>query len=247
MTDSNEPGKMESGQEASADDEIIELTEVVSESAETDEPVIELTDIAGDGDEPVIELTDVAEDEDEPVIELTDVAEDEDEPVVELTDAAEDEDEPVIELTDVAVEAVSEAEPVAEDAAENIIELTDAVDAVQKNTEEQREAPETVPGEDSGLGAVFSEATDYEPLPDDDFTDTLGVDLEAGLDPPAPPAISSEDIEAAIERVVKEMLSEKIDVLLRKVIEREVSKEVERIKTLLLDETLGTDGAMDNL
>ena len=64
------------------------------------------------------------------------------------------------------------------------------------------------------------------------------MDLEAGIDPPAPPAISSEDVEAAIERVVKEMLSEKIDILLRKVIETEVSKEVERIKNLLLDEQL---------
>jgi len=54
-------------------------------------------------------------------------------------------------------------------------------------------------------------------------------------------AISSEDVEAAIERVVKEMLSEKIDVLLRRVIEREVSKEVERIKNLLLDEAPGMD------
>ena len=48
-------------------------------------------------------------------------------------------------------------------------------------------------------------------------------------------------VEKAIERVVKEMLSEKIDTLLRKIIEREVSKEIERIKTLLLNEVPDRD------
>jgi hypothetical protein len=182
MTDSNEPEKMEPRQEASEEEEIIELTQVVSESTEADEPIIELTDIA--------------------------------------------------------VEAAAEADTPAEDAAENIIELTDVV---QESAAEEGETAETVLEEDSALDAVVSEEADLEPLSDDDFVDTLGVDLEAGIDPPAPPAISSEDVEAAIERVVKEMLSEKIDTLLRKVIEREVSKEVERIKNLLLDEAPDMD------
>lgn len=181
MTDLNESEKLKPGQEASAEEEIIELTEVVSESTEADEPIIELTDIV--------------------------------------------------------VEAAAEADAPAEDAEENIIELTEVV---QKSAEEE-EATTAVLGEDSALDAAFSEPADYELPSDDDFVDTLGVDLEAGIDPPAPPAISSEDVEAAIERVVKEMLSEKIDTLLRKVIETEVSKEVERIKNLLLDEAPDMD------
>ena len=182
MTDSNEPEKLDPGQEASAEEEIIELTQVVSEFTEADEPIIELTDIA--------------------------------------------------------VEAAEEAGAPAEDAAENIIEL---MDVVQKSTEEEGETDETVLEEDSAIDAAFSEEADHEPLSDDDFVDTLGMDLEAGIDPPAPPAISTEDIEAAIERVVKEMLSEKIDTLLREIIETEVTKEVERIKNLLLDEAPGMD------
>ena len=182
MTDPNEPEKLDPGQEASAEEEIIELTEVVAESTEADEPIIELTDIA--------------------------------------------------------VEAAAEADAPAEDAAENIIELTEIV---QKSAEEEGEIAETVLEQDSALDAAFSEEADHEPPSDDDFVDTLGMDLEAGIEPPAPPAISSEDVEAAIERVVKEMLSEKIDILLRKVIETEVSKEVERIKNLLLDEAPGMD------
>ena len=182
MTDPNESEKLDPGQEASAEEEIIELTEVVSESTEADEPIIELTDIA--------------------------------------------------------VEATTEADAPEEDAVENIIELTEIV---QKGAEEEEATTETVLEEDSALDEAFSEAADYESPSDDDFVDTLGVDLEAGIDPPAPPAISSEDVEAAIERVVKEMLSEKIDILLREVIETEVSKEVERIKNLLLDEAPGMD------
>ena len=181
MTDPNESEKLKPGQEASAEEEINELTEVVSEFTESDEPIIELTDIA--------------------------------------------------------VEAAAEADAPAEDAEENIIELTEVV---QKSAEEEG-ATTAVLEEDGALDEAFSEPADYEPPSDDDFVDTLGVDLDAGIDPPAPPAISSEDVEAAIERVVKEMLSEKIDILLRKVIETEVSKEIERIKNLLLDEAPDMD------
>jgi hypothetical protein len=181
-------------------------------------------------EETIIELTQVVTEssEAEPIIELTQV-------VTESVEA----DEPVIELTDIAVETAVEADASPEDSTENIIELTDVVQ--KRAGEEEEGGAETVLDEDPLYSAV-SEETDLEPLSDDDLLDTLGVDLEAGIDPsPAPPAISTEDVEAAIERVVKKMLSEKIDTLLRKVIETEVSKEVDRIRNLLLDEAPDMD------
>ena len=62
--------------------------------------------------------------------------------------------------------------------------------------------------------------------------------MESGLS--AAPSITEEQLEEAVERVVKEMFSDKIEPLLIKVVEREVGKEIERLKNLLLD------GAMDD-
>ena len=52
-------------------------------------------------------------------------------------------------------------------------------------------------------------------------------------------SISSEQLDLAVERVVKKMFSEKIESVLVQVIEKTVTKEINRIKNILLDETSG--------
>ena len=169
MKDTHEPEDIDRGQNPAQGDDIIELTDIVSDSAGTEEPIIELADI---------------------------------------------------------VKAAPPDTPVAvEDEALNVIELTDVV---------QEHAG--VMDEDVIVETIYEEHPD-----DDDFTDSLGVDLESGIAAPEAPSISHEQVEAAIERVVKEMLSEKIEPLLLKIIEKEISKEVERLKTLLLDDAAGND------
>jgi len=52
-------------------------------------------------------------------------------------------------------------------------------------------------------------------------------------------SISSEQLDLAVERVVKKMFAEKIESVLVQVIEKTVTKEINKIKNILLDETSG--------
>ena len=164
-----------------------------------------------------------------------------DDEIIELTDVVKDADvaeEPIIDLTDI-VEAAPPEPPVAvEGEAENVIELTDAV---QEHAEVAEQTPGSAFEETAPPDTLITEEIHEEHPEDDDFADALGVDLEAGIAAPEVPSISHEQIEAAIERVVKEMLSDKIETLLLKIIDKEVSKEVERLKNLLLDDAAGSD------
>ena len=165
----------------------------------------------------------------------------EDDEIIELTDIVKDAagvEEPIIDLTDIVESAPPEPPVAVEDEAENVIELTDVVQEHAEATEQMFEsALDETALPDNGIVEEI-----YEELPeDDDFSDALGVDLEAGIAAPEAPSVSHEQVEAAIERVVKEMLSEKIETLLLKIIDKEVSKEVQRLKNLLLDDATGSD------
>jgi hypothetical protein len=64
--------------------------------------------------------------------------------------------------------------------------------------------------------------------------DSLEQDVSPDLS-----SISSEQLDLAVERVVKKMFAEKIESVLVQVIEKTVTKEINRIKNILLDETSG--------
>jgi hypothetical protein len=64
--------------------------------------------------------------------------------------------------------------------------------------------------------------------------DSLEQDVSTDLN-----SISSEQLDLAVERVVKKMFAEKIESVLVQVIEKTVTKEINRIKNILLDETSG--------
>ncbi|MFO7911098.1 MAG: hypothetical protein R6V15_02955 [Desulfotignum sp.] len=92
---------------------------------------------------------------------------------------------------------------------EQIIELTDIVDDMDAVSED------AVPDDD------IIELTDIDPV-------TEGPGVEEVL--PDNAAISQQQIEAALERVIEKKFSEKIDIILFDVMERVISKEIKEIR-----------------
>jgi len=74
----------------------------------------------------------------------------------------------------------------------------------------------------------------------DDFADSLGVELDSNEDISKNTLeadnVSDEQVEAALERVIKKLFYEKIDRLLVETIEKTVAKEIERLKRALLED-----------
>jgi len=143
-----------------------------------------------------------------------------------------DDDEPILELTNEITEA-------SEDAGEPIDHAEDPLAATIELEE----------GFDHGLDIDHVE---------DDFVDSLGMEIgteddedeaepeETAAEPvDTVPAegidISSEQMDAALERVIKNMFYDKIDSLLVEVIEKTVSKEIERLKKILAEEVSGDE------
>lgn len=166
------------------------------------------------------------------------------EEIIELTDvvgSAGEEDDGIIELVDEV--AVGDADPAAIDAGAEM-----AADAAG--------APTGFAGH--GIRIADEIEDDLEEEADrNDFVDTLGMDLETsgatdrvpeeasiGSEPPpstanlAEPA-SSEQIEAAVERVLLKILPEKIDSILREAVEKTLTREIDKIKEILLEDSDG--------
>lgn len=133
------------------------------------------------------------------------------------------EDEEIIELTD---EAVNTSE-------EKIIELTDVVEQPPL-TDDNSET-------DLVLDEVFDEERSKEQIIEDDFIGSMGMELESedtqekdlvseSL------SLSPEQIDEALERIVKRMYSEKIESMIAEMIEKAVTKEIERMKGTLIDD-----------
>ena len=120
------------------------------------------------------------------------------------------EDEEIIELTD-TIESPAESE-------EETIELTDMIEDSAESEDEIVELTD------------IAETPDLEPVEPIEKIDEKDDIIEAS------PTVTSEQVDAAIERVVRDMLSEKIESILVQVIEKEVSKEIARLKGLLMDE-----------
>ncbi len=178
------------------------------------------------------------------------------EDIIELTDVFENTtEEDVIELSDVVEPLPADNGEAKED---TLIELTDVV---TDDAAELEKAPEFVAEESNKLDRMLIDEIEEVHTPADDLADSLGVDLAPDTEAPSTASdtsasdtsssdvstsdVSTSDVsgqlDAAIERVVKEMLSDKIDTILNRVIEKEVTKEIDRIKRLLSDELSDTD------
>jgi len=190
--------------------------------------------------------------DDEEIIELKDEIEDgpeDDDDILDLLDAVEelpveDQDDEILELTDEITE------PSEDDDA--IIDLMDTVQEISLEPEALSSKSDDIPDLDSDLFEEtidFDAELDQETAPDpsakDDFTDSLGIELETGEDIPEvslkADRVSDEQIAAALEGVIKKMFYEKIDGILVEVIEKTVRNEIERLKNILLDEESGRE------
>ena len=125
---------------------------------------------------------------------------------------------------------------------ESVLELTDEVAEASEEAEDPLAAAiELDEGFDDDLDVDHEE---------DDFVDSMGMEIGTEYDEDEDEAeetaaegidISSEQLDAALERVIKNMFYDKIDNLLVEVIEKTVSKEIERLKRLLTEEVSGDE------
>lgn len=157
-----------------------------------------------------------------------------------------EDDEPILDLTDEVVETP--------EASEELIDFIEEVD--EPSTDD-----ETDPGMEADPLAATVEleddfgddlGIDHE---EDDFVDSLGMEIEEeqadevvseadkAMDAALPEgvAISGEQLDAALERVIRKMFYDKIDRVLVEVIEKTVTKEIDRLKSILLEEASGND------
>lgn len=236
------------------DDGIIELTDVVASSETEDEEIIDLTEVVEeDADqEAVIELTDVV---DEPAEEMPAVAAAPvEEPVIELTEVAAVEEEAVapVEEAEATPEAVlEEDEPdaavaEAEESTSGELEFADMELDIEDRPEDglfdsmgMNLEADLLPSEEDTSELDFNLSTQ-------ELSDAIDL-LDAKLaeePPPAPEmekasmgepaALRSEELETALENVIRKMFGEKIDHLLNEAIEKTVSSEIARLKEQLL-------------
>ncbi len=142
---------------------------------------------------------------------------------------------------------------------EPVLELTEEITAASDDAGESIDHAEDPLAATIELDEGFDDDLDVDPV-EDDFVDSLGMEIgtedeedEDEAEPEetaAEPAdtvpaegidISSEQLDAALERVIKNMFYDKIDSVLVEVIEKTVSKEIERLKKILTEEVSGDE------
>jgi hypothetical protein len=211
MTSNEDPDKKIEKVESTEDEEIIELKEESIDMSQDDEEIIDLMEAA---DEPDVE------DEKQGV-------------VAQEVEASEE----IISLTETMSEPPREIEEIGEplhitaNTSEEIEDLTD-LDAELL--------------EESGvLDDEFGQEVAADKALGDDFVDSLGMELDAkediSEDVLESEKVSDAQMEAALERVIKNMFYEKIDGILVEVIEKTVTREIERLKNILLQDAAGNE------
>ncbi len=212
MTDNNDPDKKIEGAESTEDEEIIELKEETSDMSQGDEEIIDLLEAV---DEPGLE------DEKEDIV--AEGAESAEEEVITLTEAMSD--------TPQEIEEIGETIPVTVDTSREAEDITNLEgDPLEETSDFDDELGEEV---------AFDQALS------DDFVDSLGMELDSKEDVSEDlldaKKVSDAQMEAALERVIKKMFYEKIDGILVEVIEKTVTRELERLKSVLLQGVAGNE------
>jgi hypothetical protein len=220
MTINDKPDKNTERTEPAEDERIIELKEEIEGGPEDDDEILDLFD--------AVEELSIEDQKD-----------------VVLTETEESvEDDEILELTDEIIE------PSQDDV--EIIDLIEEPGASIFKTDAPSPESDDIPDLESDF---FEETIDFDeeldqevsmdPSLKNDFADSLGIEIETGEDVPEGSLevdrVSDEQIEAALERVIKKMFYEKIDGILVEVIEKTVKKEIERLKNILLEEESGSE------
>ncbi|MEA1946228.1 MAG: hypothetical protein U9N83_02870 [Thermodesulfobacteriota bacterium] len=211
MKDKNDPDKKIEGADSTQDQEIIELQEETFVASQDDEEIIDLL-------EAVDELA--VEDIQESVV------------TEEATSAEE-----IITVTETMSDPPQEIEEIGEP-----IHITDDT---SQEAEDLTDLEEDLLEEPSGLDDEFGKEVAFDQGLSDDFVDSLGMELDAKEDVSEDlldtEKVSDAQMEAALERVIKKMFYEKIDGILVEVIEKTVTRELERLKSILLKDAEGNE------
>lgn len=247
---------------AADDSNIIELTEVVAASPNTDENIIELTDIVQppQAEEEIIDLVDVVEASPQtvPAVPTEAGAADISEP------PAAGEAEQPISLVEEAEEAAEENEAASEGATFDLLQEETPAPNASDGADLEGDldfAPMDLDIEDSKEADLFdslgmkleselrggaeNDELDFN-LSTQELSDAIDLlDAKLAEDTPAdaekteplPPTITEAQLEKAIENVIRQMYSEKIDQLLNEAIEKTVTAEIENLKNQLLKES----------
>lgn len=211
MTDNNDPDKKIEGVESTEDEEIIELKEEAIDMAQDDEEIIDLLEAA---DEPDVE------DEKEGVV------------AQEVESSKE-----IITLTEAMSDTPQEIEEIGEPIHITVKTSQEAEDLTDLNADllEEPSVLDDELGEEPSIDQALS----------DDFVDSLGMELDSKEDVSEDllksEKVSDAQMEAALERVIKKMFYEKIDGILVEVIEKTVTREIERLKSILLQDAAGNE------
>jgi len=189
----------------------------------------------------------------------------ENEEIIELTDeikATPQNDEEIIELIDEVVKTDSTS--LVLDADTDVKQEADISDTLVMGAEAQKaimseKDSSTLADGEIKIGDDIDDELDLDEGEQDGFVNSLGMDLETDSAISQPPeeneplpesapaetasiatdAISPEQIEAVIERIIMKILPEKIDSILSAAIEKTLAGEIEKIKTLLLEDSSG--------
>ncbi len=235
MEDKNEPDYLKPGEDPMGDeDQEFEPIDRSDDMTEQDDGFIELDDV-----------TEASPDDQEELLKLNDAE-----------DGSSDQDDGIITLTDV-VESSDKTE------AAIVTEAGGAADDVSSDEEQIFESEEESLEGSIGL-EPFDDEMHITREPEDDIIKSLGVDLTTeivGFEEPADldekdekasettfdtrdeiqdapvdsASFSPGQIEAAIERVIVRLYSEKIEGIIVEAIEKAVKKEIEKINILLKD------------
>ncbi|MBL0714415.1 MAG: hypothetical protein JJV98_12015 [Desulfosarcina sp.] len=229
-------------EQRSTDEEpIIELTEVVEHSAAVDDDIIELTEVVESApmtDEDIIELTDIVK---HPKVE---------EEILDLVDVVDEAPEEVA-----SAPAFDLFEESAADESESATDLDGDLDFAPMDLDiEENKEKDLFDSLGMKLEPELHGATDIDELDFNLSTQELSdaidlLDAKLAEDPPAvtppspgtttqvPTTISEEQLEKALENVIRRMFAEKIDLLLNEAIEKNVTAEIERLKEQLLKDS----------
>jgi hypothetical protein len=229
MTSNTDPDKKIEGAESTEDEEIIELKEEAADMSQDDEEVIDLLEATDEPDVEGIKQGLVAQElesaEDPEIIEIEEETFNvlqNDEEVIDL-----------LEITDTPQEIEEIGEPIHTTA--NLSEQAEDLTDLHANLLEKPGVLDDETGQ---------EVAGDQPL-SDDFVDSLGMELDSKEDVSEdvlePEKVSDAQMEAALERVIKKMFYEKIDGILVEVIEKTVTREIERLKNVLLQDALGNE------
>jgi hypothetical protein len=254
---------------ADEDDDVIEITEFDEHFPEEDEKKLEragVLDASPSEEEDFLELIEIEDEdsaEDEEIIEFNNSEDQIDEDEIDNFFSESSEDEPVFEDDEMA--PVNGTPALSTDMA-MATAATAAEDAVEDEDEDEEfefsfdssEISQQVDRLDTFLADDSIPEPAVATLPDETFVEdeieaadlpaekeTLDDDQPAAEDTDVSLPVSPEQIDAILERVIKDKFGGKIENVIYDVIEKAVSKEIDRLKGALLDSGEGDHGDIE--